>query len=552
MASSTAVIPASAVAIDTSAVIGSGAVGVVYKARYANETVVVKRLKLTALSDSSKSEFLQEAKTLASLNHPRIVRFLGVILDDSQYSIVLEYLPLGSLYSFYTSSPKLPYALRLSLASDVAAGMTFLHRCDPPVLHRDMKSLNILMYVDASGELHCKITDFGIAIVRQSAVTTTSALSDASEGSQAKGTLVWMAPELHNLRAVYRFACDVYSFGIVLSELFSWLGPFGIPTSELRSEVLLHMLTVQKQVPEVELDEDCPASLLTLVESCVSLDPSLRPSFDAINRTLNTLSEGLTIPFASEVGVGVKPLLATMVATTNFDVTETAMHTNSGSGSLSPSSSFDRFNSSTSSERFNLNQPSPTTSGPRNISAPYTPVPVPMSIPAASIPAANIPAANYTPQSVYDMANASYIPYEASYTPAASYTPPAAPYVPAASSYTSPYIQPYPQPYPHSTPANNNRSSIPAYSAYPSTTPSTSSVSPAVYEFSPPKTKKSMSGSTKAVIIVITVLILAGAGVGLYIALRPKPVDAPRLRRTVLQPEHQPRVICRQSNRLQH
>ncbi|KAJ3094788.1 Leucine-rich repeat serine/threonine-protein kinase 2, partial [Phlyctochytrium planicorne] len=132
----TAVIPSSQITIDSSECLGSGAVGAVYKARYANETVVVKKLKLTSLSQRAREEFKQEAWTLSKLNHPRIVRFLGVILDD-QYCIVLEYLRHGSLYSFYTAHEKIPFSNRMSLAVDIASGMDFLHRLNPPVLHRD-------------------------------------------------------------------------------------------------------------------------------------------------------------------------------------------------------------------------------------------------------------------------------------------------------------------------------------------------------------------------------------------------------------------------------
>ncbi|KAJ3212398.1 Leucine-rich repeat serine/threonine-protein kinase 2 [Dinochytrium kinnereticum] len=281
----TAVIPSDAIAIDTSQPIGSGASGVVYRARYANETVVVKRLKLHSLSRAAQEEFKQEASTLSKLNHPRIVRFLGVVIDK-EYSIVLEYLPHGSLYKYYNEKPKLPYRNRLSIAVDVTSGMEFLHGCKPPVLHRDLKSLNILLYNDVSGELHAKITDFGIALAMQSTMTIASIQSTSTVDSQ-KGTLIWMAPELHDLRAVYRTSSDVYSFGVVLSELFSWVGPFGIPTNELRYDVLHHMLTVQKQVPDVEVDDDVPTPILKLVESCVALNEKDRPTFKSIFKELN-------------------------------------------------------------------------------------------------------------------------------------------------------------------------------------------------------------------------------------------------------------------------
>ncbi|KAJ3206491.1 hypothetical protein HDU67_008148, partial [Dinochytrium kinnereticum] len=146
----TAVIPPADIIVDDSTPLGSGGSGVVYKARYANETVVVKRLKLHNLRKESEDEFRREALTLSKLNHPRIVRFLGAVVDSGGYSIVMEYMPLGSLHSFYTRNPSPPPPLldRITLAMDVAAGMEYLHLCRPPVLHRDLKGLNVLVYVD--------------------------------------------------------------------------------------------------------------------------------------------------------------------------------------------------------------------------------------------------------------------------------------------------------------------------------------------------------------------------------------------------------------------
>ncbi|KAJ3094789.1 Leucine-rich repeat serine/threonine-protein kinase 2 [Phlyctochytrium planicorne] len=333
-----AVIPSSQIIIDSSECLGSGAVGAVYKARYANETVVVKKLKLTSLSQRAREEFKQEAWTLSKLNHPRIVRFLGVILDD-QYCIVLEYLRHGSLYSFYTAHEKIPFSNRMSLAVDIASGMDFLHRLNPPVLHRDVKSLNILLYVDSVDEMHAKITDFGISVVMQSTLTSTSFLSTgASAGSveSQKGSLIWMAPELFSLKSVYRPSCDVYSFGIVLSELFSWNGPFGIPIVDLRAEVLQHHLTVQKEVPEIELDEDHPNDeLLALVTRCCSFEAASRPLFPEILETLVRISKVESQPvLASEMNLEERVQKGGL-ETAFFDVTQTSMSSRGGSAHAS-------------------------------------------------------------------------------------------------------------------------------------------------------------------------------------------------------------------------
>ncbi|KAI8853604.1 kinase-like domain-containing protein [Chytridium lagenaria] len=247
-----AIIPSHAVSISTTA-IGSGAAGVVFKAKYANETVVVKRLRVQSLSGSARLEFEREATTLSKINHPRIVRFLGVVLDQEQYSIVLEYLPLGSMYAFYTSNSIVPYPNRLP---------------SPLILH---PSLNILMYVDAVGELHAKITDFGIAVVQEATATNAIAVREENgdEGG-SKGTLIWMAPELH-----------------------------------------------------MELPDDVPASVSQLIQSCISIDPSSRPSFTAISAQLASFSEGVTVKPVGD-------MLDDKFATRDFDVTDTSLLSGSG------------------------------------------------------------------------------------------------------------------------------------------------------------------------------------------------------------------------------
>ncbi|KAJ3094752.1 hypothetical protein HDU97_007625 [Phlyctochytrium planicorne] len=286
-------IPHEAIKVDLNCCLGSGAFGVVYKARYANELVVVKRLKVQSLSKKVEEEFKKEAAILAGLNHPRIVRFLGVSFENEQCSIVLEYLPLGSLYSHYTQKPAYNLSTRLSLAMDVSTGMEFLHQRNPPILHNDLKSPNILLYHDATGALHAKITDFGIAKIKTATATTTSGAGfGAGTSTGIKGTFLWMAPELHNLRAKYRTNSDVYAFGVVMTEIMSWVGPFGIPVPDIKFNEIHHQLTVEKRLPEINLASDVTPGLRNLINRCLALGFNDRPSFADVSASLEDLIEG--------------------------------------------------------------------------------------------------------------------------------------------------------------------------------------------------------------------------------------------------------------------
>ncbi|KAJ3101298.1 hypothetical protein HDU97_001538 [Phlyctochytrium planicorne] len=480
------VIPASAIKIDTSKPLGSGASGVVYKASYGNDTVVVKRLKVTSLSEKAEEEFKQEVSTLAKLNHPRIVRLLGVVIEN-QYSIVLEYLRLGSLYSFYTSAEKIPFGNRLSLAMDIATGMEFLHKANPQVLHRDMKSLNILLYVDNAGELHAKITDFGISLVLQGTMTMTTAQTTSSSDSQ-KGTLIWMSPELFSLRAIYRPSCDVYSFGVVLSELFSWAGPFGIPINELRYEVLQHHLTVKKEVPEVELDEDHPnAALLALVAKCVSYEPSERPEFTEIVEKLREImdSEEAPVP-ASELNL---EQTQDLTKTVDFDVTETSISQRSEPRAFSISDS-DRGSSSRAFVYPNVATsaasatPSPSYNSNQSHGV-QVPAPIKVDAPAPSSPYIyqQTPAA---PQPAATFANAA-----PSFAP-----PPTTINVPPVFNAEIPPVPLVPQPFPVEL-ANE------------------SSAAPQKRTSDQAKQRRMW---TIVVIVVVIIAIGAGVGIGLYVS----------------------------------
>ncbi|KAJ3094251.1 hypothetical protein HDU97_008321, partial [Phlyctochytrium planicorne] len=111
----------------------------------------------------------------------------------------------------------------------------------------------------------------------------------------------------------YRAPCDVFSFGVILTEIGSWLGPYTLPVEDLRYEVLHRILTVDKQIPELEFDESTPAAFVELAMKCLSIEPAERPSFVDVVKVLGTIQDGLPAVSVQNAVVD------TMV----FDVTET-------------------------------------------------------------------------------------------------------------------------------------------------------------------------------------------------------------------------------------
>ena len=166
-------------------------------------------------------EFEQEVSTLASLRHPNVLQFLGVVVDGSRLSMVTELMPKGSLFNLIHnhSNIELDPKLRLRMALDVAKGMNQLHLCNPPIVHRDLKSPNLLVGL----QWVVKVADFGTSRALKGEF-----LSTKKDG----GTPHWMSPEALKGGQQITEKTDVWSFGMVLFEIVTR----ELPWQELESE----------------------------------------------------------------------------------------------------------------------------------------------------------------------------------------------------------------------------------------------------------------------------------------------------------------------------
>jgi serine/threonine protein kinase len=161
-----------------------------------------------------------------------------------------------------------PWELVKKVACGAARGMAYLHGGSPPVLHRDLKSANLLL--DES--YTTKVCDFGLSRLK------------AQERSMTGncGTVQWMAPEvLANMS--YNEKADVYSFGIVLWELLSRECPYEGMTA------IQCALAVLNRDKRPDIPKWCPPSLHALIKSCVKKEPEQRPSFSQILLVLDAM-----------------------------------------------------------------------------------------------------------------------------------------------------------------------------------------------------------------------------------------------------------------------
>ncbi|CAN6539685.1 unnamed protein product [Malus baccata var. baccata] len=164
--------------------IGIGSYGEVYRADWNGTEVAVKKFLDQDFSGDALVQFKCEVEIMLRLRHPNVVLFMGAVTRPPHFSILTEFLPRGSLYRLlHRPNSQLDERRRMRMALDVAKGMNYLHTSNPTVVHRDLKSPNLL--VDKNWNV--KVCDFGLSRTKHH--TFLSSKSTA-------GTPEWMAPEV--------------------------------------------------------------------------------------------------------------------------------------------------------------------------------------------------------------------------------------------------------------------------------------------------------------------------------------------------------------------
>lgn len=249
--------------------IGQGGYGEVFKANWQDSTVAVKQLMDVfyglELEDRNKiiDQFKKEASMMLDLDHPNIVRCYG-FFSQPRMSIVIEYMPKGSLDNCHMKKINLPWGTRISIALDIAKGLEFLH--EKKIIHGDLKSLNVLLNENYTA----KICDFGLAKTKHS---TQSILSKTTNNGN-KGTWNWMAPELFDEGSTNK-KTDVYSLGIVLWEISTAKNPYeGWNAGKVTFKVTQGF---REKIPI-----DVPKGFDKVIEKCWSGDSEVRPSMDIV------------------------------------------------------------------------------------------------------------------------------------------------------------------------------------------------------------------------------------------------------------------------------
>nr|XP_043627868.1 probable LRR receptor-like serine/threonine-protein kinase At4g29180 [Erigeron canadensis] len=191
--------------------IGKGGFGTVYLGRLKNGSQVAVKL-LSASSSQGYKEFQNEAELLMRVHHRNLASFVGYSHDNNKMALVYEYMANGNLKSYISDRNLHPlsWEMRLKIAIDAAQGLEYLHHgCRPAIIHRDVKSANILL----NENLVAKIADFGLSKGLPDDQTT-------HIFAEVTGTPGYLDPEYRESRNLNEKS-DVYSFGIVLLELIT-------------------------------------------------------------------------------------------------------------------------------------------------------------------------------------------------------------------------------------------------------------------------------------------------------------------------------------------
>ncbi|OMJ86306.1 hypothetical protein SteCoe_12219 [Stentor coeruleus] len=259
-------------------VLAAGSSCTVYKGKYKCTPVAIKVMKGTFMGKSLEKEFEREVTAMVTLRHPNLVLFMGAC-KTPQMIIISEFCAGGSLFTLLHESKniQLSWKQRLRILRDVARGMLYLHEASTPILHRDLKSLNVLLVKEVTGPndgIFIKITDFGISRI----------LDQGIEFTGQMGTCHWMAPEVLSNQP-YSLEADIYSYGIVMWEVIAREVPY-----QNTNPMTIPIRVVKGERPNLgQIPSTCPEALKNLLRACWDAVPTRRPNFHLILDVLENL-----------------------------------------------------------------------------------------------------------------------------------------------------------------------------------------------------------------------------------------------------------------------
>ncbi|KAL7187073.1 hypothetical protein ACSBR1_037194 [Camellia fascicularis] len=275
-------------------IIGSGGFGTVYRLAMDDGSVFALK-RILKMNEGFDRFFERELEILGSIKHRYLVNLRGYCNSSTSKLLIYDFLPGGSLdEALHERSEQLDWDTRLHIIMGAAKGLAYLHHdCSPRIIHRDIKSSNILL----DGNFEARVSDFGLAKLledEESHITTIVA-----------GTFGYLAPEyMQSGRATEK--TDVYSFGVLVLEVVSGKRPTDAAFIEKGFNIVgwLNFLVTESRQREI-VDLHCEGvqiesldALLSVAIQCVSSTPEDRPT---MHRVVQILESEVMTPCPSDL-----------------------------------------------------------------------------------------------------------------------------------------------------------------------------------------------------------------------------------------------------------
>ncbi|DAZ92469.1 TPA: hypothetical protein N0F65_012699 [Lagenidium giganteum] len=260
--------------------LGNGGFGDVWLVTYRGmQLLASKRIRQREMTIPIMTDFIREISLSARLNHPHIIKFVGVAWSvEANLQALFEYAEQGDLRTWLAETDPEPWnATKIGIACDIIDALEYVHSLQPALVHRDLKSRNVLLF----DSMRAKLCDFGVSRFQSTQATMTAGV----------GTLLWIAPEVISGNQSYNEKADIYSFGVVISELDT----HELPYQELKSDTgeklpevaVIHRVGLGHLSPS--FSPTCPSPILRLATQCLSFNPLNRPSAAEVADTLRHL-----------------------------------------------------------------------------------------------------------------------------------------------------------------------------------------------------------------------------------------------------------------------
>uniref|UniRef100_A0A671WWS0 LIM domain kinase 1 n=1 Tax=Sparus aurata TaxID=8175 RepID=A0A671WWS0_SPAAU len=267
-------------------VLGKGCFGQAIKVTHRETGEVMVMKELIRFDDETQRTFLKEVKVMRCLDHPNVLKFIGVLYKDKRLNFIAEYIKGGTLREIIKKMDcNYPWNQRVSFANDIAAGMTYLHSMN--IIHRDLNSHNCLVREVRS----LVVADFGLSRLM------VDDKPDRRKRYTVVGNPYWMAPEMIHGKS-YDERVDIFSFGIMLCEIIGRVNadPDYLPRA------MDFGLNVSGFL-EHYCPPNCPPAFFPMAAVCCELDADKRPAFSKLEEWLENLKMHLDIglPLVSEL-----------------------------------------------------------------------------------------------------------------------------------------------------------------------------------------------------------------------------------------------------------